>query len=205
MLHEAAATRSPEVIEYLITNGAQVNVADKYGHTPLDVATVFGTAEVAALLEQAGATHGEGLRIKAAPTDTGDNPLQPQEVNNYWVDSFLYAAREGDIETVAFLLDHGEDIEARDSYGMTALLSAVSEGHTDTVKLLLDRDADIEAQARNGMTALLSAATDVSPYRDGSAVAGHIEIVALLLDRGANIENEDSFFEWMLMMKAARA
>ncbi len=240
MLHEAAAKRSPEVVEYLITNGAQVNVADNYGHTPLDVATVFGTAKVAALLEQAGATHGEGLRIKAAPTATGDNPpatgynpLQPQEVNNFWVDSFLYAARTGDIETVERRLDRDADINVQDRDGMTALLYAVSEGHTEIVELLLDRDADIEAKDRKGYTALIYAVMStrietsvrietvellldhgVNVDVQGSiirwtallhaAMAGHIEIVELLIDHGANVEDRDSFFEWMLLMKAAR-
>ena len=164
VLHEAVVIGSPEIVEYLITNGAQVNVADKYGHTPLDEATEFGTSEVVALLEQAGATHGEGLRIKAAPTATGDNPpatgdnpLQPQEVNNSWdVDLFLSAVRTGDIETVKLRLDHEADIDidVQDRNGMTALLYAAYFGQTEIVKLLLDRDADIEAQNIHGETAL---------------------------------------------------
>ena len=189
VLHEAVVIGSPEIVEYLITNGAQVNVADKYGHTPLDEATEFGTAEVVALLEQAGATHGEGFHIKAAPTatgynptDTGDNPPQPQEVNNSWVDSFLYAARTGNTEAVELeLLDHDADINVQDRDGMTALLYAASEGHTEIVELLLDRDADIEARNRYGDTALMYAIRE-----------GDIEIVKLLLDRDADIEVKDN-------------
>ena len=207
MLHEAAATRSLEVVEFLITNGAQVNVADNYGHTPLDVATVFGTAEVAARLEQAGATHGEGLRIKAAPTATGDNPpatgdnpLQPQEVNNFGGDLFLYAARTGDIEDVKRRLDHDADIEAKDRNGYTALMYAVSEGHTEIVELLLDRDANIEAQNRSGYTALMYA---VMSARIEMSV--RIEIVELLLDRGANVDVQGSIISWTALLHAAMA
>ena len=51
----------------------RLNVANEYGDTPLDEATAFVKQETIALLQQAGATQGEGFRIKAAPTATGDH------------------------------------------------------------------------------------------------------------------------------------
>ena len=60
VLHVAAAQGSPDIIEYLITQNAEVNVIDDNGHTPLDEAIAFGNADTAALLEAAGATHGKG-------------------------------------------------------------------------------------------------------------------------------------------------
>ena len=68
ILHEAAAQRSPEIVEYLIAQDVEVNVVNEYGYTPLDEAIAFGDADTVALLEAAGATHGEGFRIKTAPT-----------------------------------------------------------------------------------------------------------------------------------------
>ena len=118
--------------------------------------------------------HGEGLRIKAAPTATGDNPpatgdnpLQPQEVNNFWGDLFLYAAPTGDIETVERRARSWmQTFEAKDRDGRTALLYAAYFGQTEIVKLLLDRDADIEAKDSDGMTTLMLA-----------SLGGHTEIV----------------------------
>ena len=61
VLHKAAAAGSAEIVKYLLEQDAEVNVANDYGYTPLDEA--IGAAEVVTLLEQAGATHGEGSRI----------------------------------------------------------------------------------------------------------------------------------------------
>ena len=60
ILHEAAAQRSPEIVEYLIAQDVEVNVVNEYGYTPLDEAIAFGGADTVALLEAAGATHGKG-------------------------------------------------------------------------------------------------------------------------------------------------
>ena len=73
VLHDAVVEGPPKLVEYLLTHGAEVNIANEYGDTPLDEATAFAKQETIALLQQAGATHGEGFRIKAAPTATGDH------------------------------------------------------------------------------------------------------------------------------------
>ena len=78
VLHEVAASGSPEAMKYLIAKGAQVNVTDEYGYTPLDEATLFGKEEIVTLLEQAGATHSEHF-IRAAPTASGIRGEQTDE------------------------------------------------------------------------------------------------------------------------------
>ena len=54
LLHYAADEGSPEVVEYMIKHGAQVNVANLRGYTPLDEATTFGIGrtEIVTLLEK---------------------------------------------------------------------------------------------------------------------------------------------------------
>ena len=74
LLHDAAIEGTPELVSYLIANDAQVNVTNDYGATPLDEATVFEKKEIATLLEQAGATHGEVLYVKAVPTGVKADP-----------------------------------------------------------------------------------------------------------------------------------
>lgn len=62
LLHDAVVEGSLEVVEYLLEHNAEVNATNQYGNTPLDEAQVFAVdREIVALLEQAGATHGEIL------------------------------------------------------------------------------------------------------------------------------------------------
>ena len=175
MLHDAVVEGPPKLVEYLLTHGAEVNVANEYGNTPLDAATAFDKTETIALLQQAGATHGEGFRIKAAPTATGGHT--PTNTLNA---DLRNAAKEGNTEEVELLLDRGANIEDKDIDGHTPLLLAAKWGKTETVELLLDRGANIEAKGRYGKTPLLLAAEE-----------GDAEKVERLLNRGANIEAKD--------------
>jgi ankyrin repeat protein len=51
------------------------------------------------------------------------------------------AARTGDADLVAALLDAGAAVEAASACGNTALMEAAARGHLDVVKLLLARGA----------------------------------------------------------------
>ena len=183
VLHEAVVDGSPEIVEYLIRNDAQVNIANEYGHTPLDEATLFDKEEIVTLLEQAGATHGERF-IRAAPTAHG--------IRGEQTDEHTALVSASSVEQSPYRPNRGANIEHRSgdaSLTLTeslsndvspALADAAWKGDTETVALLLDRGADIEAQGVTGKTALIYAAE-----------FGRIETVALLLDRGANLEAQD--------------
>jgi cytohesin len=54
-LHEAARNGQIEVAKALIAAGANVNLANKDGETPLYRATLYGHTEIVKLLEAAGA------------------------------------------------------------------------------------------------------------------------------------------------------
>lgn len=87
------------------------------------------------------------------------------------------AARGGHLDTVAFLLEQGANINTVVTGRDTAITSAAMNGHLNLVKFLLDKGADITAGRFGGGTPIWEA-----------ALAGHLEVVQLLLARGANIE-----------------
>jgi hypothetical protein len=79
----------------------------------------------------------------------------------------------------ALLVDHGANVEVRDTDGKTLLQIAISRRHADMIGSLLRRGLDVNAPAPNGDTPLLEAV-----YRGEDAA----EVIRALLDGGANIE-----------------
>jgi ankyrin repeat protein/beta-lactamase regulating signal transducer with metallopeptidase domain len=161
-LHTAAAGGQREVAEFLISNGASVNVAAvaQDGETPLHCAARGGSTEVAELLLS------KGAKVNAA-TRNGT--------------ALHEAAWCGDVNMVRLLLAHGADVSAKTSYRMTPLQWAARTGREDMVLLLLDHGADINADDGNGQTPLLCAAS-----------SGRAEVVKLLLDKGAVTSKDDN-------------
>jgi ankyrin repeat protein len=102
----AASVRNREVIEMLLTKGAEVNTRDKNGNTPLHTAALFGPKGVAELLLAKGAEINASNRI-------GKTPLH-------------CAVDHKDI--MELLLANKADVNAKDKDGRTPMQWAVSLG-----------------------------------------------------------------------------
>lgn len=57
-----------------------------------------------------------------------------------------HAARNGDTEIVRLLIEHGADVNARNTRGHTVLYCAGGHGHLDALQLLLKNGADCHAR-----------------------------------------------------------
>lgn len=90
--------------------------------------------------------------------------------------SFLRAARSGNVGKITEYLNSNVDLNAVNSNGLNALHLASKEGHLAVVRLLLDHNAVIDAKTKKGNTALHIA-----------SLAGRTDIVQLLVDRGADV------------------
>ena len=198
-LHVAAIKGHADVIELLLTNGADINAESETGATPLVLAAENGKIEALQFIlqhkdkivniEARGAGGGTALHVAAikghadviellltngadinAESETGATPL-------------VLAAENGKIEALQFILQHKDktvDIEAKGAGGGTALHAAAIGGHVDVIELLLTNGADINAESETGATPLVLAAEN-----------GQLEALRFILqhkDKTVNIE-----------------
>ncbi|XP_016837148.1 delta-latroinsectotoxin-Lt1a-like [Nasonia vitripennis] len=83
---------------------------------------------------------------------------------------------------IRLLLEHGADLQARDSHGQTVLHYAVKIGQVKATALLLDAGAELNVADIDGKTALLEAARSSESN----------ELLPLLLEYGADASVRDS-------------
>lgn len=82
------------------------------------------------------------------PNEAGVDPFAKDnhtEIEGY-NEELCLAAKDGLLERVKWLIDHGADVAATDEYERTALHVAAEYGHSDVVELLLEKSALIGAQ-----------------------------------------------------------
>jgi ankyrin repeat protein len=114
-------------------------------------------------------------------------PARPKKLN----EDILFAARDGDIASVRFLLA-GDSALARKSNiaNNTPLRFAAESGHTAVCSLLLDYGADIEAKEND--LCFLSHGWTPLHYAIWN---NHGEVVSLLLKNGAKIDSKTNMGE----------
>jgi TolB protein len=172
----------------LIEAGADVNAADKFGSTALELAAGRGKGELIDLLLVKGARIPEGgekwhgLLSEAAShglttlfrrlTD-GAPDLKTVDPDGRWL--LQTAAAGGAAEIVGVLLDKGFSPAQTDRFGWTPLHYAARDGRTDAARILADRGAPLDARTLMGQTAY-----NVARERDMTAMA------SLLAERGAD-------------------
>jgi ankyrin repeat protein len=125
-------------LKTLLSQGADVNLKDSHGATPLMYAAASGSPDVMKLLIGAGAD------VNAK--------------NSFGATALLWSA--GDIRKVRLLLDKGAEVNVTTKQDGTPLLAAASyDGGEEIVRLLLSKDADVKAVGRFQLTALNLAAS----------------------------------------------
>ena len=103
--------------------------------------------------------------------------------------ALVLAAREGDLQSVKFLLDAGADVNQVTEYGWTPLLTATNNRHYKLAMFLIERGADVNRANKGGWTPLYLA-TDNRNIEGGDFPVpkpdmDHLEYIKFLLDRGA--------------------
>jgi len=136
-LFDAIKKGDRERVKQFLVKGADVNVADKYGKTPLHSAALKGYKEIAELLIAKGAN----IETKDI---FGNTPLHEA----VWFKNK---------DVVELLIANGADVKAKDKDGSTPLHSAAARGCKDVVELLVTKGAYINAANKYGHTPLREA------------------------------------------------
>lgn len=133
MLVLAIKDKSDDVIQLLISNKqTDVDLSNKYGETPLMIASIEGNLPlVISLIQQRNA------RID----HIGWTPLH-------------YACSKGQLEVAQYLIANGAIVDSLSTGNTTPLMMAVQSGNEPLIKLLLDKGADIRLKNSQGITAM---------------------------------------------------
>jgi len=133
MLNLAIKDKSNEVIAFLLSNQAtDVDISNKYGETPLMIASIEGNLPLVKTLVQ---------DKKAQIDHIGWTPLH-------------YASSRGRFEIAQFLLANGAIVDSMSPGNTTPLMMAVQSGNEELIKLLLDKGADLQVRNSNGLSAI---------------------------------------------------
>ncbi|MCI0763844.1 ankyrin repeat domain-containing protein [Bacillus sp. TL12] len=162
----AVEQRETATVLSLIQQGANINVTDSQGRTPVMVATYVNDIKTARALIKAGADVNIQDKMKNTP--------------------FLYAGAEGYLEILKLTIDVGANPTLTNRYGGTALIPAAEHGYIDVIKELLTRtNIDVNHVNNLGWTALMEAIV----LSDGNETQQ--QVIRLLIEHGANINIPD--------------
>jgi ankyrin repeat protein len=198
-LHLAAQQWDVSLVEQLVERGADVSRRRNDGRTPYAVAALNGNRAVADWLLAHGAVDDLAPvdRLVAACT-RGDraaaesllaaHPSLRDEIADAHYIALHLAAEQGDVATLALLLDCGFDPNRGDAeIGKTALHSAAMAGRPETVRLLLARGASVDTRDREFHGQPLVWAAEGSRSR-GERPQDYAIVGRLLLDAGSPVE-----------------
>jgi ankyrin repeat protein len=132
-LFHAVQMKQREIVEALLSAGADINIPNTHGETAL-----FYAAQQREIVE---ALLSAGARVDF-PNNRGETAL-------------FYAVQSGRIESIKALLQAGADINFHNKRGETALFYAVQSGRIESIKALLDYPGiDVNCANQDGKTPL---------------------------------------------------
>jgi ankyrin repeat protein len=151
----------------------------------------------------AGGARLEGTRTPATPTPTPPPAPPPNDNDEAEVivaglvgtgggglTALVFAAREGDLQSAAHLLDAGANVNQPSEYGWTPLLTATNNRHYRLGRYLVERGANPNLANKGGWTPLYLA-TDNRNIEGGDypvrkADTDHLDYIRFLLDHDAD-------------------
>jgi len=209
----AAAYRNPRAVELLIEHGADFSVGSNAiarGRRPYLAPSAKARIEsFERRVGQAGTAipvdldGDDDTGFTVASVATNDDADEDDDEDNFdffrpgggaleWggLTALVFAAREGDLESVRLLVEAGADVDQVTEYGWSPLLTAIQNRYYELGEYLLDNGADPNI-ANKGMWTPLYIATDNRNIEGGDYPTrkpdmDHLQFINLLLDHGAD-------------------
>jgi ankyrin repeat protein len=197
VLMTSARAGNLDAVNSLLNHGANVNAQETYkGQTALMWAASEHHPEIAKALLQ----HGADWKIQSSFRETKIPKLSTASsispISRGGLTAFLFAAREGDIETARVMLDAGVDINQTDVDNTSGLVVGIMNKRYTFAKFLLDRGADPNVTDVKGRAALYAAIDarnedwSALPMRKETDPLPSIELIQAILARGANVNSK---------------
>jgi len=181
-----------EVVEELLKNRANINVNDAMGKMPLLCLASYHERpvdkhrlQIACLLLEANCD----VNHKTVTDETAFSLAVDHDLHELALllveygatissNALLHCKLHGKVDTMAFLLKHGSDINAQNYKGYTTLHFAAAGGKVDQVQLLLNQNADVSiVDRRTKCTALMAAILkNVNFYHSGPTDQGKVRV-----------------------------
>jgi ankyrin repeat protein len=188
-LHWAADRDDLAMAQMLVRAGARVKAANRYGVTPMYSAALNGDAEMIALFVKSGADVNVALPEGETPLMTAAKTGKPNAVKvllengaavnakEKWKNqtALMWAAHEGNAETINLLIAAGGKLDDRSMFGWTPLLFAARQGQSEAVKALVAAGANVNEKLPDGTSALVTAVQGLN-----------YETASVLLDLGVD-------------------
>lgn len=164
-LHYAAWYGEPELAAVFLKHGANPNLQDLQGMTPVACASVSSYGRLLELMLPAMGASGEAIapfvqvlsNIKGSTSDVLamllDAGGDPNKRNQTGLAPLHFAAVTGNEKAISMLTAAGADVNARDEAGMTPLHYAADVGDRGAINALMKAGADITLKDNDGETA----------------------------------------------------
>lgn len=187
-LHVAVEMGDKNLVELMISKGANPNYASSYEIYPLSNAVTNRNYEIAEILLKNGANPNLLSFWREAPISTaagnGDMKmvellreygaeLQPSPVG--W-DATMRAAQANQLEMLQYLAENGANLDMVSDYGYTALRCAIESGYTEVALFLIENNVRLNIIDYQGNSALNMACGKEN-----------LVIIRALIEKGADI------------------
>ena len=190
-LHYACSNDHFEIVEYLLSIGANIEAKDKMGKTPLHYACEEGHLHIIEYLISMGANieakDNYGNSIIHIASEHGLLQIIQYLIEKQNIDKdskganqrtpLHYACLNNHLEIVEYLLSQKANLEAKDKNEKTPLHYACEGCFLPIAEFLISKGADIEATDKYKRTPLYLASQE-----------GHLSIIEYLISKGANLE-----------------